>query len=162
MMVEAPPHITDAIFEVWKEIQNKSRVQVRGWSMHPLIEDGDTAVVVHTCKGIHVGSVIAFKPVKERIVVHRVLRSYLRASKRVFICRGDNNFHLDPPVTEEMVIGRVEAVRKESGKIVALDGTLQRYMGYAIVGCFELARKLPRAWTQIKVAKVFDRIAMMF
>lgn len=160
-MVEAPPHITNAVFEVWKRVGNKSRVLVGGWSMHPLIEDGDTALVLHTCKDVDVGTVIAFKLTKERIVVHRVLRSYLRRSKRVFICRGDNNLHLDPPLSEEMVIGRVEAVRKKSGKTIALDGIVQRWLGYTIVGCFELARKLPRAWTQIKVAKVFDRIAMI-
>lgn len=112
-----------------------ARFRVSGASMAPLIRDGDTVRVRRVAAGdIRVGDVAFCRREDEAgYVMHRVLLRRCIAGRWVLRTKGDALRGLDPPVSEDRVLGRVVedgAGRNASSKWRALRG-LVRVCGYA-------------------------------
>jgi signal peptidase I len=157
--VRAADSFTQELFDIWKDVGKESALRVSGWSMYPLIEDGDEVLIMHSHDAIRAGDTIAFKH-GQRIIVHRVLRCYDVRGKTSYVNRGDNNLHIDSRVGDIGILGRVVAVVKKNGKKVGLESPLFRMLAYTILMFFELSRLLPKRLSQIRVAKVLDRLAL--
>jgi signal peptidase I len=150
---------TEQMFDIWKEVGNESALQVSGWSMRPLIKDGDTVVVKHTHQGIKPGATIAFKK-DQRIVVHRVLRCYTLRGETVYVNRGDHNQHIDSRVRESAILGKVVAIVRKDGKRTNLESLFWRGVGYMVVRCVDFSRILPRQIRELKVVRAFGRVVI--
>ncbi len=155
---------TEQMFDIWKEVGKESTLQVSGWSMHPLIEDGDTVVVKHSHKDIKPGATIAFSvrsPTDKkdhRIVVHRVLRCYTVRGETVYVNRGDHNQHIDSRVRESAILGKVVAIVRKDGKRINLESPFRRGVGYMVVRWVDFSRILPRQIRELRLARACGRI----
>lgn len=135
-----PPHINeikaedlylsnDALLSLMTAVFEKGlpfRFRARGWSMAPFIKDGDVITVSPLNKrepGL--GDVIAFKhPVKNRVVVHRVIGK----KDPELIIHGDGvEDNSDEIIPLENLLGQVTEVNRE-GKKVWLGLGIERYI----------------------------------
>lgn len=159
MNYEMTNSFTEALFDIWKEVGNESTLQVSGWSMYPLIEDGDRVVVKHSHNNIKPGATIAFKK-DHRIIVHRVLRCYNVRGETIYVNRGDNNLHIDSRVGDCAILGKVVGIVKKDGTKVNLESPLWQAVGYFVVKFTNISRFLPKRITQIRFAKIVDWFAL--
>jgi|GEM_PF-2221580 len=106
--------IASAVFDIWQETDKESRLKVSGYSMSPLIKNGDWVMLKHNSNDIRIGSIIAFRR-ERRIIVHRVIQIQKKCDKNSFITKGDSNSHADKPVDVENVIGKVIAIKNRRG-----------------------------------------------
>lgn len=86
------------------------RFEARGWSMYPLIKDGDVLEVspVPWCK-VRSGDVLFYRS-GDRMLAHRALGRCSGESESRMRVRGDGFLQEDPPICERDMIGRVDAV----------------------------------------------------
>jgi signal peptidase I len=129
--------VAEVVFDLWKDIGKETRIKISGQSMHPLITDGAAVLIKHTTEGIAPGAIIAYQR-DSLIVVHRVIKIKKEKDKKVFITKGDFNRHLDPPVGEDEVLGKVVEIQKEE-RTIDLNKRFWRLFGYAIAAWFYLA-----------------------
>jgi signal peptidase I len=122
--------IASAVFDIWQEVGKESRLKVSGWSMSPLIKNGDLVIIRHAKDSVGVGSIIAYRKAQQ-IITHRVIQVHKEYDKTTFITKGDFNLHSDTPVSEEEVIGKVIAVEKGK-RIFYLDTKVWRVVGYIL------------------------------
>jgi signal peptidase I len=93
------------------------RFKAKGFSMTPIINDGDI-ITVSPClsAGLRSGDVAAFThPVTDRLVVHRIVE--IRGG--AFMVKGDNNENFDGLIPESRVLGRITRIER-NGKSVQL------------------------------------------
>jgi signal peptidase I len=93
------------------------RFKAKGFSMTPIIEDGDI-ITVSPClsSDLRSGDIAAFThPVIDRLVVHRIVE--IRG--RSFLVKGDNNESFDGLIPESHVLGRITRIER-NGKGVKL------------------------------------------
>lgn len=87
------------------------RIRAHGYSMYPAIKPG-TVILIEPVrkKGPPApGEIVAIKR-KNGIIVHRIVKVINEEGKRKYVARGDSNAYPDPPVDEEMIVGRVTGV----------------------------------------------------
>ena len=104
------------------------RSPVTSNSMAPVAREGDAFVVVPPGRrGPSFGDIVA-AVAGSRALVHRVV------AKRpgYYITKGDCSPRVDPPVRREDVLGRVCAVEKSDGRVLALDSARARLAGAAL------------------------------
>lgn len=106
--------------------------RARGWSMYPMIREGDVLEVtpVPWCK-VGVGDVLFYRS-GERMLVHRVIgRCSAEPGDRIR-ARGDAFLQEDPPICEQDMIGRVDAIyrpgRREP-RLIRQDRGIARWLG---------------------------------
>lgn len=88
------------------------KLPVRGDSMSPLLRTGDTICVEPvTAESASVGDILVYKS-EGNMVAHRLVRILRRNSRCVFLTKGDTFPHIDRPLNESELIGRVCAVEK--------------------------------------------------
>lgn len=134
--------VNSVLFDIWSDAEKESSFQVSGHSMWPLIESGDRVLIKHTRIGIEPGSLIAFRQ-NNRIVVHRLLRSYTVRGEKVYVCRGDHNTHLDRRVQESELVGKIISIERNDKRTIHLANSYWEIIGKLIVKGFNLSRVLP-------------------
>lgn len=95
------------------------RLRVKGFSMSPLIRDGDIATFAPLSGDeIEIGQVIAFvRPSDKKMVVHRLV-GVREAAGLQYVPKGDNISRPDDPVTRADILACVETVERK-GKTVS-------------------------------------------
>lgn len=96
-----------AVVELWGLAGKHSVLPMHGYSMAPLLHEGDQIIIEYGAKSVRIGDILAFRQ-DDRMVIHRVLSVARKGSAiSCWITKGDNNMNIDLPVTPEQVIGRV-------------------------------------------------------
>lgn len=101
--------------EVLQELMRKGarcRFRAKGWSMSPLIKDGDIVTITPTkdCR-IRVGQIVAvIEPETRRLFIHRVVRK--KGMK--YEIKGDNLLTSDGLFDQSEIIGLVEKIERGS------------------------------------------------
>ena len=91
-------------------------LHVKGYSMLPMLGYGDDLIIVRrvdTEESI-VGRIAMFRGMRGQIIVHRVLS----VEKERVVLRGDGNIIQTEECQRGEIIGVVDKVRRESGKVV--------------------------------------------
>lgn len=91
------------------------RFTARGSSMHPFIKDADVITVTPLAgRALHVGQVVAYRGIAERLVVHRIVAIGAAGPTRRqrYLIRGDNCSEADGCVLPEAVLGVVTRVER--------------------------------------------------
>ena len=105
-----------------------ARIQPVGLSMHPFIRRGDYVTIFPLSSdprrqgqiNILNGDCVIFRENPERWLIHRVIG--INSGNGKIITKGDALLHPDPPVTREIIRGRVTIIhRANSGKEYRLD-----------------------------------------
>lgn len=157
MDCQATNSFSELMFDIWKDVGKESTLQVSGWSMHPLIKDGDSVVVKHTRQDIKPGETVAFMQ-GQRIIVHRVLRRYRLRGETFYVNRGDRNQFIDSRVRENAILGKVVAIeRKSNNRKIILDSPFWQSVGFMVVKCVNVSRYLPRYVRELDVTRKFGR-----
>lgn len=107
-------------------------IEVRGWSMHPIIKDGDKIQVSPvTIDEVNVGDIVLFRS-GDRLLAHRII-SYSKEEGFISLwARGDRFRQPDPPFGEAELVGRVVMVfrsRRGSQRVIRLDRGPSRWFG---------------------------------
>ncbi len=102
-----PDNILEGLINIWRQIGKVSKMTVYNRSMEPTIRKGATIVVAHCINELSVGDIVVFKNI-DHLTVHRVVKiSKNRKANRLVITKGDANKNLDPPVREDLILGKV-------------------------------------------------------
>jgi signal peptidase I len=84
--------------------------RMQGYSMYPTLKNGDRGHVEKcTADNIKIGDILVFKS-NDKLIAHRLMSIRHENGVRLFIAKGDKNFHFDPPFTEKELIGKVISV----------------------------------------------------
>ena len=91
-------------------------LHVKGYSMLPMLGFGDDVIVVRRVDAEEdiVGRIAMFRGARNQIIVHRVLS----VNDGVVVLRGDGNIIQTEECQRGEIIGVVDKVRRESGKVV--------------------------------------------
>lgn len=91
------------------------RFKANGFSMTPLIKDGDNLTLSHAeANLIHIGDVVAFiNPPDNQLIVHRVVAR----KKKDFLLKSDNGKSPDGWISAKRIIGRVNKIERENGQV---------------------------------------------
>jgi Peptidase S24-like len=95
------------LFELYRLQRTCAWVEATGTSMLPSIETGTRLLVEFGAPEPLVGEIAVF-PLRDKIVVHRVVRR----RPGTLICKGDARLEFDPPVPLGSVLGTVRALRR--------------------------------------------------
>lgn len=91
-------------------------LHVKGYSMLPMLGYGDDIIIVRRVDAEEsiVGRIAMFRGMRGQIIVHRVLS----VEKERVVLRGDGNIIQTEECQRDEIIGVVDKVRRESGKVV--------------------------------------------
>lgn len=91
-------------------------LHVKGYSMLPMLGFGDDVIIVRRVDAEEhiVGRIAMFRGAQNQIIVHRVLS----VTDGVVVLRGDGNIVQTEQCQRGEIIGVVDMVRRESGKVV--------------------------------------------
>ena len=91
-------------------------LHVKGYSMLPMLGFGDDVIVVRRVDAEEdiVGRIAMFRGARNQIIVHRVLS----VNDGVVVLRGDGNIIQTEECQRGEIIGVVDKVRRERGKVV--------------------------------------------
>lgn len=104
------------------------RFRAHGWSMYPLIQDGDLLHVAPAGRDdVHRGDIVLCG-VRHQIVAHRVTQIRHTAGAVSFKLRGDATFGSDGWVDAGAVLGKVVASER-AGRRTLLDTRARRAIG---------------------------------
>lgn len=133
--------------------------QVRGRSMVPFLRDGDVLQVAPgEIKHLRVGDIIFYRS-GDRLLAHRVIGFVATPAGRCARARGDAFVQEDPPIAEEDLIGRVEAVsrpRRDGWREIPLDRGWRRSGGILVARskvAHRCVRWLSRGWLRLAGAR---------
>ena len=91
-------------------------LHVKGYSMLPMLGFGDDVIIVRRIDAEEdiVGRIAMFRGAQNQIIVHRVLS----VNDGVVVLRGDGNIVQTEQCQRGEIIGVVDKVRREGGKVV--------------------------------------------
>ena len=91
-------------------------LHVKGYSMLPMLGFGDDVIIVRRLDAEEdiVGRIAMFRGAQNQIIVHRVLS----VTDGVVVLRGDGNIVQTEQCQRGEIIGVVDKVRREGGKVV--------------------------------------------
>ncbi len=111
------------------------RFTARGWSMYPLVREGDELQVVPVSfRELGIGDVVFYRS-GERLLAHRVIGFVFEAAQVRIRARGDGFVQEDPPVSEPDVLGRVETIHRPwrgRERIIRLDRGIYHGLGILV------------------------------
>lgn len=109
------PRRLAALCALWQDAERDIWITLQGASMTPTIQPGSRLRLRCRLQDAVVGEVIAYRH-GGMLIVHRLVEiTHDPASGvRQFVCVGDGNDRLDPPVPEEAVVGAIVEVRTPS------------------------------------------------
>ncbi len=103
-------------------------IKTQGFSMFPVLKNGDTAQVEKcTSKDIKRGDILVFRH-NGKFIAHRLHKVKTENGQIRFLAKGDNNGHYDPLFKENELVGKVRLI-KQGGKEKRTDnlqGLLQK------------------------------------
>lgn len=86
--------------------------------------------MAHGCTGVHRGDVIVFRR-RGTLIAHRVLSIFESDTGSIFVTKGNNIPHFDPPLSNSEIVGRVLAV-KRGNRYTSLDTVVWKILGWFI------------------------------
>jgi hypothetical protein len=112
-----PLEQVQAAINLWMQAGKQSILTIHGWSMSPLLRDGDSILIDYNTAGIRPGDILAFRQ-GENLVIHRVIQ-IVRDGEEItrIVTKGDNNISLDPIVEPHQVIGCIIRSWRQSREI---------------------------------------------
>jgi signal peptidase I len=141
-----PRGILEATVDLWSQAGQHHFFPIAGSSMFPLLQEGDQVLVAHGSADARRGDIIVFRQ-GETTIAHRMLYSRKSVAKLVFIAKGDNVPHADPPVSASAIVGRVVAV-KRGNRFTSLETPAWRMSGKVIAGITIVSEQFT-AWSHI-------------
>ncbi len=97
------------------------RFQARGYSMHPLVRDGDILLVRPVeARELRTGDVVLAGIAPGRVVVHRVVRRQTGPDGAQLVLKGDQLALPDGLVPESQIFGRLATIERD-GTHIAMD-----------------------------------------
>ena len=121
------------------------RFKAKGFSMSPIIKDGDI-ITVSPClsAGLRSGDIAAFAhPATDRLVVHRIVG----CRGNSFFVKGDNNDNFDGLIPGSRVLGRIARIERD-GKVTRLGLGAER-SAIALLSRFHILSLLYAPWRKI-------------
>jgi signal peptidase I len=108
------------------------RLQVKGFSMSPFIQDGDIITLSPLPGGsIGLGRSIAYiRPCDKKLVIHRLVRTY-KGPPEIFFTQGDSAAHPDSPITRIDMLAVVRKVERGGRTVLLGTGPECRAIAYA-------------------------------
>ncbi len=104
------------------------RFKVGGYSMYPLIHNGDTVLVEPKRPvELEVGDIVLYQGSSGNYVVHRLVQK----NSLFLTTRGDNLNYCDAPISGDWVMGKVVQI-ESCGKRVKLTGWTGRMLGRCV------------------------------
>ncbi len=122
------------IFEKGKSV----RFQAKGWSMRPLIQDGDFIVVSPVeNSSIKTGDVVFYSTTGNKVIVHRLIRKYKQKGRMTVLIKGDASFSSPEKIDIQNVLGKVIPIER-NGRKKRLDRKLYQIIGlfFAVISPF--------------------------
>jgi signal peptidase I len=114
--------------------------QIKGWSMHPFMVDGD---IVEVRKfqplDVRLGDVIVFDPGNGSLLVHRVIKVQKDKDGIRLLPQGDAASAPDGWMSQEQVLARVTA-RKRNHNIKRIESPWERWIGYCMARCLPMLK----------------------
>ncbi len=91
------------------------RFKAKGYSMSPLIKDGDLLTISPLASSsIKLGRLVAFiHPEKEKLAIHRIVGK----CGKDYLIKGDRLYYADGLIPEENILGYVTRIERNGGKI---------------------------------------------
>ena len=109
-----------AISQLLKEQINrgeKIQFKVTSKSMRPLIRVGDEVIVDKIIPStLQPGEIILFER-GNVFCTHRFIRRIKKNNRISFVTKGDNLARFDPPITENVILGKVVTIKHNSKRI---------------------------------------------
>lgn len=109
-------------------------IKMQGYSMFPVLKDGDTAIV-EKCKSdkVKLGDLLVFR-YKGKFIAHRLMKITHENGKQYFLAKGDNNKHYDPLFDEKEMIGKILStkIKAKTIKNNTLKRNFQKYFALAL------------------------------
>ncbi len=140
------------ILELWQQAGQAHWMPVSGRSMLPLIRPGDAVLVQYGHTALRRGDICVFRQ-GDALVVHRVLQVTPGQHGMLLLTRGDAAAHTDRPVPAQVLVGRVQALRR-TGQSISLDTPVAR-MGGWMLATLSLTRTDRSGW----IARMGGRFA---
>lgn len=110
------------------------RFQAKGWSMRPLIRDGDFIIVSPIeNSSIKTGDVVFYSATGNKVIVHRLIRKYKQKGKITVLIKGDASFSSPEKIDIQNVLGKVIAIER-NGQKKRLDTKLHQIIGLLLSG----------------------------
>ncbi len=128
--ITLPRSVLEGTLDLWSQASERHFFPIVGGSMFPLLQEGDQVLVAHGAANARRGDIILFRQA-ETTIAHRLLHIRKSADAILFIAKGDNVPHADPPVSASAVIGRVVAIRR-ANRLMSLETPRQRIFGAVI------------------------------
>lgn len=109
--------------------------EARGWSMYPMIKEGDVLEVMPVpWRKVRVGDVLFYRS-GERLLVHRVIGRCSDEPGDRIRARGDAFLQADPPICEQDMVGRVDAIYRPGRRRlrpIRQDQGIARWLGVMV------------------------------
>jgi len=129
------------------------RFQARGFSMTPLIRDGDVLVVKPLGEsGLTAGDVVLFTIEPMRMALHRIIRIKIAKKQRTYLLQGDQINHPDGWFDHGDIFGLLTQTER-NGKLVMVNTPLMRNISKLLV--FRARWNLRGSLLQKVVIKIF-------
>ena len=84
-------------------------------------------------KQLNIGDIMVYERKDGKFTVHRIVSKQCENGQTIFITKADANRYIDPPVSEEQVMGKVIAVKKPAF-FLRLDTIPGEFIGRFIYG----------------------------
>ena len=125
--------IVESMLEIWQWEGKQHLIPVQGYSMFPLVRDGDQVLITHGYYMVHPGDIVVFRQAG-KLFAHRVIRIYNAGGKVGFLTKGDNSTACDSMLSSNDIIGRAVAI-KRGNKQISCNTLLWRVTSRVIVSC---------------------------
>lgn len=129
---------TNPIREIFAEQLRRGqlvRINIKGSSMHPLIQMGDIVVVRPVrFEEARIGDIIVYtRDLEQGFTAHRLIRKTRdKEGRKYLFTKADANIHGDFPVYPEDIYGKVLTIERKDGRIINLETKLNRLSSYLI------------------------------
>lgn len=88
------------------------RIRVTGKSMAPFILNGETVTLLKD-KEYKLGEIVLFSDYHKNLILHRIIHAKCENfSQAIIQTKGDATGCLDPPIAENMILGKVFEIEK--------------------------------------------------
>ncbi len=108
-----PGLMIGSLREIWQQTGDLHWLPVQGYSMLPLLRDGDSILVTHDLSNMRKGDILVFQRA-DGLVAHRLIQVVKHSGNSpVYLTKGDNCTYFDAPLAGKDILGRVNSVRKD-------------------------------------------------